>query len=224
MPDRQVHPKSLLLVCLLATGLLAAAPNYDRILDQAKQRYGGRGAQVLQEWREQMNALRRAGEEDQVRRVNEFVNRRVMFEDDITIWGQKDYWATPLESLGRGAGDCEDFAIAKYISLRILGIDNDKLRMTYVKARIGGPRSTVSEAHMVLGYYPTPDAEPLILDNLIGDIRPASARTDLTPVFGFNSEGIWTGVGPGANPAGSATARLSRWRDVIARLQAEGFE
>ncbi len=212
------------MLCGLAALGLAAAPNYDRILDQAKQRYGGRGAQVLQEWREQMNALRRAGEEDQVRKVNEFVNRRVLFEDDMTIWGQKDYWATPLESLGRGAGDCEDFAIAKYISLRILGIDNDKLRMTYVKARIGGPRSTVSEAHMVLGYYPTPDAEPLILDNLIGDIRPASARSDLTPVFGFNSEGIWTGVGPGANPAGSATARLSRWRDVIARLQAEGFE
>lgn len=178
----------------------------------------------MQEWRDEMQTMRRRSEDEQIRRINEFVNRRVLFENDQDIWGQKDYWATPLETLGRGAGDCEDYAIAKYISLRLLGVDNDKLRITYVKARIGGPRSTISEAHMVLGYYPAPDAEPLILDNLIGDIRPASSRSDLMPVFGFNSEGIWTGAGPGANSAGSATSRLSRWRDVIARLQAEGFE
>jgi len=212
-----------LVACLVALAL-GAAPNYDRILEQARQRYGGRGAQVMQEWRDEMQGMRRRSEDEQIRRINEFVNRRVLFESDQDIWGQKDYWATPLETLGRGAGDCEDYAIAKYISLRLLGIDNDKLRITYVKARIGGPRSSISEAHMVLGYYSAPDAEPLILDNLIGDIRPATSRSDLTPVFGFNSEGIWTGAGPGANPAGSATARLSRWRDVIARLQAEGFE
>ncbi len=208
---------------LAALGL-AAAPNYDRIIDQARERYGARGAQVMQAWREQISGLRQASVEEQIRRVNEFVNRRVLFGTDADIWGQKEYWATPLETLGRGAGDCEDYAIAKYISLRLLGVGNDKLRMTYVKARIGGPRSSITEAHMVLGYYPSADAEPYILDNLIGDIRQASERPDLTPVFGFNSEGIWTGVAAGASPAGSATARLSRWRDVIARLQAEGFE
>jgi predicted transglutaminase-like cysteine proteinase len=207
-----------------AAGLLLAAPNYERILELAQQRYGQRGAKAMQAWRAQIDALRRAGEATQVERINEFVNRQVAFYDDPSFWNDKDYWATPLESMGRGGGDCEDYAIAKYISLRILGVGNDKLRLSYVKARIGGPRSTVSEAHMVLGYYPDPAGEPLILDNLVGSLRPASERADLTPVFSFNSEGIWTGVGAAATPAGSATARLSRWRDVIARLQAEGFE
>jgi predicted transglutaminase-like cysteine proteinase len=203
---------------------LIAAPNYDRIIELARQRYGAQGAQVMQSWRDQVQALRHASEDEQIRKINEFVNRHVLFSDDLSVWGEKDYWATPLETLGRGAGDCEDYAIAKYITLRALGISNDKLRMTYVKARIGGPRSSITEAHMVLGYYPSPDAEPYILDNLIGDIRQASARSDLTPVFGFNSEGIWTGISASASRAGAATARLSRWRDVIARMQAEGFE
>lgn len=213
-----------LVMLLAAAGLLLAAPNYERILELAQQRYGQRGGKAMQAWRAQIDTLRRATETTQVERINEFVNRQVGFYDDLSFWNDKDYWATPLESMGRGGGDCEDYAIAKYISLRILGIGNDKLRLSYVKARIGGPRSTVSEAHMVLGYYPDPAGEPLILDNLVGSLRPASERADLTPVFSFNSEGIWTGVGGGATPAGSATARLSRWRDVIARLQAEGFE
>ncbi len=208
---------------LLLAGLLAAEPNYDRILQEAEQRYGQRGVQVMQSWRDLMNSLRRASDEEKVRRINDFMNRRINFQDDASFWNDKDYWATPLESLGRGGGDCEDYSIAKYISLRALGIDNDKLRLSYVKARIGGPRSTVTEAHMVLGYYPNPDDEPLILDNLLNDVRPASARPDLKPVFSFNSEGIWTGTSSKSS-AGSATARLSRWRDVIARLQSEGFE
>jgi len=210
--------------CLAGASLLAAAPDFERILSLAQQRYGKTGAQVMAGWRDQMGSLRNAAEDEKIRKVNAFVNRRIQFLDDIEVWQQKDYWATPLESLGRGAGDCEDYAIAKYISLRILGIPNDKLRLSYVKARIGGPRSQITEAHMVLGYYADPTGEPLILDNLIGDVRPASARSDLTPVFSFNSEGIWTGTSGGASHAGSATARLSRWRDVIARLQQEGFE
>jgi predicted transglutaminase-like cysteine proteinase len=220
---RQPKYKIAALACLWFAGLWAA-PNYDRIQELAQQRYGQRGLQAMQSWRDQVNALRRSSEDEQVKRVNEFVNKRIFFNDDLSVWGEKEYWATPLESLGRGAGDCEDFAIAKYISLRLLGVSNDKLRMSYVKARIGGPNSKITEAHMVLGYYPTPTSEPFILDNLIGELRPASSRSDLTPVFSFNSEGIWTGTAPSASPAGSATARLSRWRDVIARLQNEGFE
>jgi predicted transglutaminase-like cysteine proteinase len=215
--------KIALVSSLWVAGLLAA-PNYDRILELAQQRYGQRGLQAMQSWRSQVETLRQSPEADQIRRINEFVNKRIYFNDDLSVWNQKDYWATPLESLGRGAGDCEDYAIAKYISLRLLGVSNDKLRMSYVKARIGGPSSRIVEAHMVLGYYPTPDAEPLILDNLLGDLRPASSRLGLTPVFSFNSEGIWTGTSANASSAGSATARLSRWRDVIARLQSEGFE
>ena len=152
---------------------------------------------------------------------NEFFNRRIVFTPDSEVWGQADYWASPLEMLGKGRGDCEDYVIAKYFSLMAAGIPSAKLRLVYVRATIGGPGGAV-QAHMVLAYYSAPGAEPLILDNLIGEIRPASRRPDLEPVFSFNSDGLWQGVG--AQSAGDPVARLSRWREVLAKARAEGFQ
>lgn len=158
-----------------------------------------------------------------MKRINLFVNQRIRaFGNDIDIWGKADYWATPLESLGREAGDCEDFSIAKYLFLRELGVSNDKLRLTYVRAQIGGPNSRIFQAHMVLSYYETPDAEPLILDNLIGDIRVASRRPDLKPIFGFNSNGLW--VAGSSSSRGDSSTHLSRWRDLLERARNEGIE
>ena len=153
--------------------------------------------------------------------INDFFNRRVVFTDDLTAWGQNDYWASPLETLEKGQGDCEDYAIAKYFSLLAAGVPVAKLRLVYVRAIIGGPGG-VSQAHMVLAWYAQPGAEPLILDNLIGELRPASKRPDLTPVFSFNSEGLWQGTG--STSAGDPVSRLSRWREVIAKARAEGFQ
>jgi predicted transglutaminase-like cysteine proteinase len=103
----------------------------------------------------------------------------------------------------------------------VAGVPVSKLRLVYVRATVGGPGGEVL-AHMVLAYYAAPGAEPLILDNLIGEIRPASRRTDLEPVFSFNGEGLWQGVG--AQSAGDPVARLSRWREVLAKARAEGFQ
>ena len=153
--------------------------------------------------------------------LNEFFNRRVVFTADSEVWGQTDYWASPLETLGKGRGDCEDYVIAKFFSLMAAGVAQAKLRLVYVRAVIGGPGGAL-QAHMVLAYYAQPGAEPLILDNLIGEIRPASRRPDLEPVFSFNSEGLWQGVG--AQSAGDPVARLSRWREVLAKARAEGFQ
>ncbi len=195
------------------------------MLQFAQDRYGERAIQVVQAWQEMMLSAQSLSEADKIRRVNEFFNRRIQFGEDQAIWGVNDYWATPLEFMGRGIGDCEDFSIAKYFSLRSLGVPLERLRITYVKARIGGPRSEITQAHMVLAYYEDPTGEPLILDNLITEVRPASRRGDLMPVFSFNSEGLWTGAGSAEKKdAGSSTARLSRWRDLIARMRAEGYE
>jgi predicted transglutaminase-like cysteine proteinase len=153
--------------------------------------------------------------------VNQFFNRRVVFTPDTEVWGQIDYWASPLETLGKGRGDCEDYVIAKYFSLLATGLPVAKLRLVYVRAVVGPPPGEVL-AHMVLAYYATPTAEPLILDNLIGEIRPSSRRPDLEPVFSFNGEGLWQGVG--SQSAGDPVARLSRWRDVLAKARAEGFQ
>jgi predicted transglutaminase-like cysteine proteinase len=126
-----------------------------------------------------------------------------------------------MDTLGKGMGDCEDFAIVKYYTLINLGITVTKLRLVYVKAKNGNATSSVDQAHMVLAYYPLPDSEPMIMDNMITDIRPASRRPDLLPVFSFNSEGIYTGA---AGDAGQAeNTKLSKWQDLLQRAEVEGF-
>jgi predicted transglutaminase-like cysteine proteinase len=148
---------------------------------------------------------------------NDFFNQRIRFAGDVETTGQVDEWASPLELLGRGAGDCEDYAIAKYFSLIAAGVPSARLRLVYVRADLDG--GTI--AHMVLAYYPQPTAEPLILDNLNPAVVTASMRRDLHPVFSFNAEGLWQGTGSQA--AGDPVARLSRWRDVIAKARVQGF-
>jgi predicted transglutaminase-like cysteine proteinase len=177
------------------------------------------GARALQSVHAELQVT---DEMTKLRGVNEFFNRRVLFRDDIDIWGQTDYWASPLEMLDKGAGDCEDYAIAKYFGLLGLGVPVAKLRLVYVRAQLGGAGGP-SQAHMVLAYYESVNAEPLILDNLVSEVRPASRRPDLSPVFSFNSEGLWQGVGSQA-ATGEPVARLSRWRDLLAKSRAEGFQ
>jgi len=211
----------LLASLLVLASLAIATPDFDLMAKLAGQRFGMEGRRSILEWRQFLNETSEISEEARLRAVNDFVNLAVTFDTDAAIWGTPDYWATPLETMGRGRGDCEDFTIAKYVSLKLLGVAGEKLRLTYVKARIGGMNGRITQAHMVLSYYSTPTSEPLILDNLIGDIYPASQRTDLYPVFSFSSENLW--VGANALPAANATARLSRWRDVLNRMRAEGL-
>ena len=207
---------------IFSVSLAVASVEMDKMLLLASQRYGDSGTTSVMAWRDLLTHSASQPETAKLRLVNDFFNRRIHFGEDSDIWGKQDYWATPLETLGRAQGDCEDFAIAKYVTLRLLGIPSEKMRLTYVKARIGGPQSTIVQAHMVLSYYPAPDDEPLVLDNLISDIRPASRRADLTTIFGFNAEGLWVG---GTTPrASSATQRLSKWQSVLARMREEGIE
>ncbi|WP_373973937.1 transglutaminase-like cysteine peptidase [Chitinibacter sp. SCUT-21] len=195
--------------------------DFNQLIKLAQQRYGANAAKLMNDAQQVISGAKTLPEADKLKRVNEFFNRRVQFQDDSQIWQQNDYWASPLEMIGKGAGDCEDFAIIKYMALKELGVPAEKLRLSYVKAKIGGSNSTVTQAHMVLTYYPSPDAEPLILDNLITDIRPASRRPDLTPVFSFNSEGIFAG---GGNQPSASVDRLSRWKDVLLRMKSDGIE
>ena len=208
----------MLLGLWLAYAASLAAPNLDKMQALALQRYGERAAQTVGAWRQLIEESRALPDNDKINKVNTFFNRRILFQSDMEVWGQEDYWATPLEFMGRGAGDCEDFAIAKYMTLQMLGISNEHLRLVYVRYKVG---STAPIAHMVLGYYPQPTEEPLILDNLISSIRPASMRSDLAPVFSFNSDGLWVG-GASASSA-DPTTRLSRWRDVLERMRQDGL-
>jgi len=213
--------RCMVLACSVSALLAYSAGNLDTLQTSFVQRWGAAAQPKFDNWRKLINGLMDSSDAERMKRINGFFNQQIQFGEDIVIWGQLDYWATPIETLGRSAGDCEDFAIAKYFSLLQVGVQPDKLRLIYVRAKTGTTDAT--QAHMVLAYYPTPDAEPLIMDNLIGEIRPASRRPDLVPVFSFNSSGVFAGVAGGGVAAGGP-GRLSRWEDLLRRAKAEGFE
>jgi predicted transglutaminase-like cysteine proteinase len=208
---------------LLLCTELASAIDYSRLLGTYSKMRGD-NLQPFRDWQTLLKESQNLPTTDKLQRVNDFFNRRIQFGEDIAIWGQSDYWATPMETLSKGAGDCEDFSIAKYFSLLVLGVPVDQLRLIYVKARIGGAGSAVQQAHMVLAYYASPDAEPLVLDNLITSIRPSSRRSDLQPVFSFNGQGVFAGVGGDATLGAGGVGRLSVWADLLKRAREEGFD
>jgi predicted transglutaminase-like cysteine proteinase len=220
-----LRPLLAFFVCMvLAVPVVYCGADFERLLASLTQRWGGGVAGKFGAWQTLLQGLRTETDTVRLKKINDFFNRQITFGEDSAIWSQPDYWATPMETLGRGSGDCEDFSIGKYYSLKEVGVASDKLRLIYVRAKVGSSDAVASQAHMVLAYYAQPDSEPLVLDNLITEIRPASRRPDLVPVFSFNSEGVFTGVsGKEATPA-AGTGRLSRWEDLLKRARAEGFE
>lgn len=146
--------------------------------------------------------------------LNRFFNR-LPFVSDLAHWQSEDYWASPAESLASNGGDCEDFSIAKYFALKELGVPIERLRITYVKA------VRINQAHMVLAYYPAPGAVPLVLDNLENEVRLASQRPDLIPVYSFNDEDVvLVRQGQTAASAGSSL-QIRLWRELLNKLEKE---
>ena len=207
-------------VLALQTQSGAVALDFDegRLQGSMQSRYGAAGVQRLGQWLAMLQTQKSRPLSQQLPAVNEFWNRAVVQTDDRLLWSQPDYWATPLETLGKGAGDCEDYVVGKYFSLLRLGVPAEKLRLIYVRARMGGVGCTQSIAHMVLGYYEVPTGEPLVLDSMVDFLLPSSQRKDLTPVFSFNAQGVYVA---GAQP--SSVDRITRWRDLLTRMKQEGF-
>lgn len=220
---RSAH--SLLLWGLLANlsltlvALVVAERSNDTMLSLAEERYGAKARRTVLAWRQMIRHDASKSDLAKLTATNHFFNQRIRFLSDQHIWSQDDYWATPLETMGKASGDCEDFSIAKYVSLLQMGVPPRKLRLVYVKAVLTDGRT---QAHMVLAYYSETSSEPLILDNLRPEILPASTRSDLHPVFSFNSEGLWLGNEKNAREK-QPQKRLSRWRDVLLRMQKEGL-
>lgn len=212
----------LMLVTFCSSSFYAANYDFNKLSSLASLRYGQEAYKNVSELNQLIIRLKSASDNEKLKEINDFFNQKIRFADDIEVWGQTDYWATPLETIGKQAGDCEDFTIVKYIFLKVVHIPDEKLRLTYVKAEIINQDIRSIKAHMVLSYYSTQQSEPLILDNLNFEIMPASKRKDLTPIFSFNSKGLW--VGSSTRPKGDATSHLSKWRDVLSRIQADGIE
>jgi len=199
---------------MLSVTVRAAIDLSDSIIQKFEQKYGPEPADDVRQWRELLQVSKGLSEWEKLVAVNNFFNRKIKFVDDISHWNKKDYWATPFEFIGTGAGDCEDFSIAKYFSLLELGIPDDKLRMTYVKALV------YNQAHMVVTYFSEPGAIPLVLDNINPAIEPADKRKDLLPVYSFNGAGLWLAKERGLGKKAGSADRISLWTDLNNKMVA----
>jgi predicted transglutaminase-like cysteine proteinase len=206
--------KALLIVCVLTTTAQASGSGMSAgLLAQVQHLWGTQAAGRVLDWQRHLLSVAGAPDSElaQLSAVNTYWNR-TRYAEDPRQWGQADYWATPVEMLGSNGGDCEDYVFGKYFTLRQLGMPAGKLRITYVRA------AGLTEGHMVLAYYATFDADPLILDNMTDEMLPASRREDLQPVYSFNDDDLWAAGVSGR--AGSAN-QVRAWRELLERMAKE---
>lgn len=208
----------ILMALTLVVSCLYASPaqelNKTHIVSTLESKYGKRAGMRVNAWFKVLDASQGLSEHEKITKVNNFFNM-FRFVDDIKLWGDSNYWATPMEFIGVNGGDCEDFSIAKYFTLLQLGIPEDKLRITMVKA------TTVNQYHMVLAYYEKPSSIPLVLDNLDRTIKPATQRKDLLPVYSFNGRQLWLNKEKGRGVLAGSSKKLAKWNDLKHRLGVE---
>lgn len=212
--------KSITLFFLLAVSavILISSPEFTiaRVfLDKIEKEYGPFAKRRAIALVQMMNESRDLNEMGKMENVNDFFNQ-TPYASDKTTYGVSDYWATRLEFIGRDKADCEDYVIAKYFTLKELGISPKKLYMTYAKSL------KYKTAHLVLTYYETPKSIPLVLDNYNYKILPASQRDDLVPIYSFSGDELFSAKQAQIGklvPASGTQKR--RWDELIITQQKE---
>jgi len=115
--------------------------------------------------------------------INRAVNLSIKPTSDLAQYGSVDYWASPLQTLGSSAGDCEDYAIVKYVALRELGLDDSDLRFVIVH----DDKQQVDHAVVAVRY----EKQWLILDNRTMAIL-AAADVRYRPLFALDQQNART--------------------------------
>ena len=135
----------------------------------------------LDEWRESLRRMEKQAKRTQIESVNRYLNASP-YVPDIVNWGIADYWETPLEFL-MFAGDCEDYAIAKFFSLLRLGFTNDQMQIVILQDQ------NLKVPHAILAV--TLEGTNYILDNQISQVVPDTLIHHYTPMYGVNLTSWW---------------------------------
>ena len=133
------------------------------------------------EWQTFLDGLRGQSRRQQLIAVNRFMNARP-YRSDKDTWGASDHWSTPGEFLTR-SGDCEDYAIAKFLSLKELGWSDDALRLVAVKDQKLGIGHAVVVAYL--------GGRTWLLDNQIKDVTATDRVSHYRPVYSINESAWW---------------------------------
>jgi len=202
---------------ILFTLLLANNPVNisSKQLIQIEKKYGPKAKRRVILWDQMLVNAKNKKTLQKLKIVNDFFNK-ITYKTDNAHWKKNDYWASPFEFLGTGAGDCEDYAIAKYFALRSLGIPDSKLKITYVT--LSRANKKYDEAHMVLNYYHQANKPPIVLDNVNKKLKLATSRTDLNPVYSFNAAGLWKAQNRGKTEQRAGNNNLKNWKSLMERI------
>ena len=182
---------------------LAAFTKWDRVVERAEQEQHSTATCTAAtpgcaaaEWQALVAELRALPLRARVERANDVLNRRPYVTSQAN-WHDPDHWETPYEFLERG-GQCEDYAIAKFMALAASGVPERDLRLVVV-------RDTAKLLdHAILVVYV--DGEPLVLDNQIKEVTPAARVTGYVPYYSINRTGWWYHQHDGATGARLASA------------------
>ena len=114
--------------------------------------------------------------------ANRLINTAIRYMSDLAQHSTVDVWSAPLAALGTGRGDCEDYAIAKYVVLREAGVPEHDLRVLLVRDR------NVREDHAVLAIR---SGETwTVLDNRNSALAPDSELGHFKPLYALDSDGV----------------------------------
>jgi predicted transglutaminase-like cysteine proteinase len=147
--------------------------------------------------------------------INRAINLAIRPMSDLAQYGQIDVWSSPLDTFASGAGDCEDYAIAKFVALRLAGIAADDLRIVIMRDTIYGEDHAVAMARL--------DGHWLALDNRrMAMVEDADVR-NYRPLFVIDQSGVMQygnapllASAPGRDPAPSLTPSPAVEPGVIA--------
>tara|TARA_Y100000815_G_C13333830_1_gene497051 strand:- start:1719 stop:2417 length:699 start_codon:yes stop_codon:yes gene_type:complete len=204
----------MLFISLLIPNLSYGFAMPEAALIKIKQQHGIQAVSNIKAWETLINKHRHESDLKKLRLVTDFFNKYKRISDQ-KLWNKTNYWATPVELLERGAGDCEDYVIAKYFTLKTMGVSIDKLRLVYATSH------KLKQPHMVLAYYETPGSDPFILDNLTNWISYGSERPDLIPIYTFNGENVWFSLKKKGKKVVSSTKSVYLWQDLLNKMRKE---
>lgn len=168
---------------------ISAFTKWTTVMKRFDQQMAAQGnTAVVKEWKAHLGSLKGKSVKEQIDGVNNYMNS-VRYVEDSVGYKKSDYWATPIEFLGKGSGDCEDYAIAKYASLRALGFSSDQMRIAIVQDKIK------NVPHAILVVY-TQDGV-FVLDNQNKNVADAAQVNRYKPIFSINSNNWWLHKSPG---------------------------
>lgn len=157
-------------------------PRYEAQRAQMKDRCIGKAC-LNKQWEKLLTRLKGKPLPEKIEAVNRFFNA-VAYVSDKENFGIDDYWQTPFEMMSNG-GDCEDYAIAKYISLKRLGVPESAMRILVVKDRnLDGTVHAMLEVKM--------DKKAYILDNQAKSVLPVAKVFNYEPIFAINESKWWS--------------------------------